>query len=113
MSPTKKRRGSMADAVSKMRALREGEGGEPDTTPAPEDAPPPKRRITVYLSSHLYGQARAATIDIGARGDEPASISALLDGALERELSRLARRYRAGESWPQHLGRLPGGRPPK
>ena len=72
-----------------------------------------RRRVTVYIREELHQQARAAILELGAQGKEPASISALLDGALERELQRLAKKHRSGEPWPEHQGRLPGGRPPK
>ena len=67
----------------------------------------------VYIRDKLYQQARTAILQLGAQGKEPASISALLDGALERELKRLAKKHRDGRPWPKHQGRLPGGRPPK
>ena len=98
---TARRRGSMGDAIAKMQRLR----GEPGAVT--------RRRITVYIRDGLYQQARAAILDLGAQGLEPASISALLDDALERELRRLAKKHRGGEPWPLHRGRLPGGRPPK
>ena len=69
--------------------------------------------VKYLLSSGLYVQARAAILDLGAQGVEPASISALLDDALERELHRLAKKHRDGEPWPLHKGRLPGGRRPR
>ena len=69
--------------------------------------------LTVVLFNVLHQQARAAILEIGAQGKEPASISSLLDGALERELKWLAKRERGGDPWPEHRGRLPGGRPPK
>ena len=71
-----------------------------------------KRRVTVYIGADMYAQARACILALGAAGREPATISSLLDGALERELLRLAKRHRDGEAWLPHRGRLPGGRPP-
>jgi post-segregation antitoxin (ccd killing protein) len=117
-----RKRGSLGDAMSRMQALRgEQEAPTAKAAPAPspasaEEATPPtphRRRITVYVRSDLYAQARAAVLDLGAEGKEPASISALLEGALDRELKRLAKKHRDGEPWPEHRGRLPGGRPPK
>ena len=49
----------------------------------------------------------------GSMGDAIARMGELLDEALERELRRLAKKHRAGEPWPHHQGRLPGGRPPR
>ena len=72
-----------------------------------------RRRVTLYLTGELYEEARAAVVDLGSRGEKPASISSLLDTALRRELERLRRKHRSGEPWPRHLGGLPGGRPHK
>lgn len=111
-----RRRGSLADATARMRALREeAEPGREEVAPQAPAAPErtrARRRITVYIDAALYEQARAAILDLGAQAEEPASISTLLDGALDRELVRLAKKHRKGEPWPQHRGRLPGGRPP-
>lgn len=72
-----------------------------------------KVRVTMYLSEALHQQARTATLAIGATGAEPASLSALFDDALRRELDRLGRLHNGGKPWSPHRGRLPGGRPPK
>jgi len=109
------KRGTMGDAVARMKQIREQEKDPaPAPAPAPAAAAPTsgRRRITVYIASDLYSQARAAILELGAQGREPATISALLDGALERELARLAKKHRDGEAWSLHRGRLPGGRPP-
>jgi len=112
---TAQRRGSLADATEKMQKLRDEQKARAAKKPAPvEESPSDKRRrITVYVRNDLYAQARAAILDLGAAGIEPASISSLLDDALERELTRLAKKHRGGEPWPMHKGRLPGGRPSK
>ena len=78
---------------------------------ADPEKPSPRRRTTLYLRGELYDQARAAILDLGAQGLEPASISSLLDEALDRELKRLAKKHRNGKPWGLHKGRLPGGRP--
>ena len=106
-----------------MQALRES-AETPATEPAPEPATEAtttetaaakreRRRITVYLGSEIYEQARAAVLELGAGGKHPASVSALIDGALTRELRRLSKLHRDGEEWPHHKGGLPGGRPPR
>ena len=102
------KRGTMGDAVARRKQIR-GQKKEPAPAPAATSG---RRRITVYLGADTYAQARACILALGAAGREPATISLLLDGALERELLRLAKRHRAGEAWLPHRGRLPGGRPP-
>jgi len=96
------KRGTMGDAVARRKQIR-GQKKKPTSG---------RRRITVYLSADMYAQARACILALGAAGREPATISSLLDGALERELLRLAKKHRDGEAWLPHRGRLPGGRPP-
>lgn len=117
-----RKRGSLGDALGRMQQLREESDAPaakdkakrtPSPAPVEETPSETRRRITVYVRSDLYAQARAAVLELGAEGLEPASISALLDTALERELSRLAKKHRDGDSWPLHKGRLPGGRPAK
>jgi post-segregation antitoxin (ccd killing protein) len=81
--------------------------------PQTKPAKPERRRVTVYLDKGLYEQARAAVLELGAGGKHPASVSALIDGALTRELRRLSKLHRDGEEWPHHKGGLPGGRPPR
>lgn len=76
----------------------------------------PKRvraRVTVYIDQGLWMEARAASLAIGAKGKEPATLSAMFDDALARELERLRRKHNGSRPWPPHRARLPGGRPPK
>ena len=105
------KRGRMGDAVARRKQIR-GQKKKPAPAPVPAAPMSGRRRITVYLGADLYAQARACILALGAAGREPATISSLLDGALERELLRLAKRHRDGEAWLPHRGRLPGGRPP-
>lgn len=120
---SRKRAGSLGAAVGQMQALRksaEVPHSEPvaeldpeATPPQTKPAKPERRRVTVYLDKGLYEQARAAVLELGAGGKHPASVSALIDGALTRELRRLSKLHRDGEEWPHHKGGLPGGRPPR
>ena len=119
MTARRRQRRSLADATARMRKLRDEQSApaskrKPAPAPVEEAEPAPRRRrITVYIRDGLYQQARAAILNLGAQGVEPASISSLLDEALARELRRLAKKHRAGKPWPYHQGRLPGGRLPK
>jgi len=73
---------------------------------------PTKVRATLYLSRDLWHEARAAALDIGSQGKEPATLSSLFDEALARELARLRRKHNGSRPWAPHRARLPGGRPP-
>jgi hypothetical protein len=78
------------------------------------DAPAGRKvRVTLYLGQALHQEARTAALAIGAKGGEPATLSALFDEALLHELERLRRLHNGGKAWTLHLGRLGGGRPPK
>jgi hypothetical protein len=70
-----------------------------------------KVRVTLYLSEYLWQESRTAVLQIGAAGEHPASLSALVDEAVARELATLRRRFNEGQPFPRHLGGLPGGRP--
>ena len=111
----KQRRGSLGDARARMQKLREVEPEE--TQPAvvrSEDevyyGPPPsvkrdkgtfggRYRTSVYLNREIYGRAQAAIRDLGDQGEQPSTISQLLDDALARELKRLAKKHRDGVAW--------------
>ena len=119
----KKRTGSLGDARARMKQLREA---DPDEAEQEESAPrpravaaisaqgaapskaPPKRdkgtyggryRTTIYMNRDLYRQAQAAIRDLGDQGEQPSTISQLLDDALARELKRLAKKHRDGVAW--------------
>ncbi len=72
-----------------------------------------KARVTVYLTRALWEEARSAALTLGAKGKRPHSLSALFDGALERELVRLRKLHRGGRSFGRYKAPLPGGRPRK
>ena len=79
-------------------------------------AEPPERekvRVTLYLKRALWEEARAGAFALGAQGKAPHSLSALFDGALERELARLRKLHRKGRSFGRYKGPFPGGRPRK
>ncbi len=111
----KQRRGSLGDARARMQKLREVEPEE--TQPSvvrsenePDGTPPPsvkrdkgtyggRYRTTIYMNRDLYRQAQAAIRDLGDQGEQPSTISQLLDDALARELKRLAKKHRDGVAW--------------
>ena len=62
---------------------------------------PERRRTTVYIRDDYYLQAEMATRYLKDRGLTPKSISALIDDALGRELTRLAKAHNGGEPWPK------------
>ena len=70
-----------------------------------------KRKITLYFHPALLEEARSAVLALGAEGQEPNTLSALFNAALERELVRLRRLHNDGEPFPRYQARLPGGRP--
>jgi len=112
---TARRRG-LADQGDRFTKARRAGSAQVEATKAVMRGEPPepkRRRVTLYLSADLYEEARAAVLDLGAQGERPASISALLDEALRAELARLRAKHRDGEPWPRHRGGLPGGRPRK
>ncbi len=80
--------------------------------PKPSTAPTGKRRkITLYWREELLEEARSAVLKLGAAGRDPANLSQLFEGALERELVRLRKAHNQGRAFPPYKSRLPGGRP--
>lgn len=80
---------------------------------APAEKPKRVRaRVTVYIDESLWMEARAAALAIGAKGEEPATLSALFDQSLALGLERLRRKHNRSRPWAPHRSRLPGGRPP-
>ncbi len=97
-----------------MSTTAKSRGRRRAARPAPE--PPRERekvRVTCYLRLALWEEARSAALTLGAKGKQPHSLSALLDGALERELVRLRKLHRGGKSFGRYKAPLPGGRPRK
>jgi hypothetical protein len=62
---------------------------------------PKRRRTTVYIRDDYYRQAETATRYLKDRGLAPKSISAFIDDAIGRELTRLAKAHNDGEPWPK------------
>ena len=76
---------------------------EPDkgtSEKAAKPKPPERARTTLYLRKDLYAQAGAAALHCKQRKLEPKSVSALLEEALRRELTRLSKLHNDGEPWP-------------
>lgn len=87
---------------------------EPEAKPrqqAQRAAEPGRReRVTLYIDRELYSELRGAAVLLAANGLEPATVSALVEQALVRELERLRQRHNGGKPFPALPG-LPGGRP--
>ena len=99
---------------AEMTARLHGEGAEADIAaevgnrvkqvlepPKRKPKLPERRRTTVYIRDDYYLQAEMATRYLKDRGLTPKSISALIDDALGRELTRLAKAHNDGEPWPK------------
>ena len=68
-----------------------------------------RQRTTLYLDQAQFAEARRAATLLGASGLEPGTVSAIFDGALERELERLRKLHNGGQPFPA-LPTLPGNR---
>ena len=110
-----------AEAAKKVDipdALDRGVEDPAKTTPDPgeleaaaEETKRSKQKITLYLDPDLRDEARAIILELGMRGEEPSSLSMLVNDALAHEIERLRDEYNSGGKFPLYLSRLPGGRP--
>lgn len=66
---------------------------------------------TFQLRSGTLGAAQTAVILTAAHQGGYASLNALVEGALSRELQRLAEEFNGGEAFPAHVGKFRTGRP--
>lgn len=78
------------------------------TEPAESDT---KKAVTFSLRTSLKKRAETAVLTTAAYSGGYTSLAALVDGALERELSRLAGEFNAGEPFPPNGGGFRQGRP--
>lgn len=76
-----------------------------------EPAPDTKVARTFQLRSGTLGAAQTAVLLTAAREGGYASLNALVEGALIRELQRLADEFNGGEAFPVHVGKFRTGRP--
>ena len=106
MSAARRRRGTLADATAQIKAMRSG--ADTTATPAEEvlrtkSANPPEKppagqgttmaafRLPTDLAEELRGAAKALEADQAL----------IVREALERELTRLRRKYQDGEPFPR------------
>jgi hypothetical protein len=94
---------------------------EPEA-PAPVQAPAPvavaepvesdeKKAVTFGLRTSLKKRAETAVLRTAGYEGGYKSMAALVDGALERELERLALEFNNGEPFPGNTGGFRQGRP--
>ena len=79
----------------------------------PSRADSQRQKVTLYLRTDHIESARGAVLWAQIKGADPASLSALVDEAIRRELARLLPKLKpqAGK-FPRVKKGLPGGRPP-
>lgn len=75
------------------------------------DAQEVKVARTFQLRSRTLGAAQTAVLLTAAREGGYSSLNALVEGALSRELQRLAEEFNGGEAFPAHVGKFRTGRP--
>ena len=66
---------------------------------------------TFQLRESLLRQAQTAVLQTGQFDNGYSSLNALVVGALERELQRLAAEFNDGAKFPEHRGAFRTGRP--
>jgi hypothetical protein len=70
-----------------------------------------KTPVTFSLRTTLKKRAETAVLRTAGYQGGYTSMAALVDGALERELERLAREFNNGEAYPPNAGTFRQGRP--
>ena len=70
-----------------------------------------KKAVTFGLRTSLKKRAETAVLRTAGYEGGYASMTALVDGALERELERLAVEFNNGEPFPRNVGGFRQGRP--
>ena len=70
-----------------------------------------KKAVTFGLRTSLKKRAETAVLRTAGYEGGYNSMAALVDGALERELARLAIEFNNGEPFPRNLGGFRQGRP--
>jgi hypothetical protein len=66
-------------------------------------------KASVWVRPELMEECRDAVSYISGHGEQGFSFVRLLDGALTREVKRLARKHRRGTPFPQRTGELTRG----
>lgn len=70
-----------------------------------------KKAVTFGLRTSLKKRAETAVLRTASYEGGYSSMTALVDGALERELARLAIEFNNGEPFPRNVGGFRQGRP--
>ena len=70
-----------------------------------------KKAVTFGLRTSLKKRAETAVLRTAGYEGGYTSMAALVDGALERELARLAVEFNGGEPFPRNVGGFRQGRP--
>ena len=70
-----------------------------------------KKAVTFGLRTSLKKRAETAVLRTASYEGGYSSMTALVDGALERELARLAVEFNNGEPFPRNIGGFRQGRP--
>jgi hypothetical protein len=70
-----------------------------------------KKAVTFGLRTSLKKRAETAVLRTAGYEGGYSSMTALVDGALERELNRLAVEFNNGEPFPRNVGGFRQGRP--
>ena len=124
-APSRRRPGSASPIklVPEVEEVRTPAAIEPPpaiapTPPAATSAPATaaqgsdeKKAVTFGLRTSLKKRAETAVLRTAGYEGGYASMAALVDGALERELARLATEFNNGEPFPQNVGGFRQGRP--
>ncbi|MCY1718673.1 hypothetical protein OVA26_17185 [Microbacterium sp. SL62] len=81
-------------------------------TAAPVAAPAdPKVARTFQLHTSVLAEAQTAVLRTAGVAGGYSSLNALAEGAIIRELQRLADEFNGGEAFPPHTGKFRAGRP--
>ncbi len=122
--PTRRRPGSASPIrlVPEVEEVRTPAATEPppavlSPTPTSSESPADavesdeKKAVTFGLRTSLKKRAETAVLRTAGYEGGYTSMAALVDGALERELARLAVEFNGGEPFPRNIGGFRQGRP--
>lgn len=97
--------------VAEARPVAHQEDRDVDPRPIRPAMSDEKRPVTFGIRISLKKRAETAVLRTAGYEGGYTSMAALLDGALERELERLAAELNNGEPFPPNLGGFRQGRP--
>lgn len=92
-------------------APEQGSKREDTLTPVESSERDEKRAVTFSLRTSLKKRAETAVLQTAGHSGGYASMTALVEGAIERELARLSIEFNGGEPFLQNQGGFRQGRP--